>query len=100
VFYVDGACHAVEGIRTGGGWKIEREFSVQDELAVRLEVAASAEECDKLLGKGNAFVTDALLSGLAADQYRERWRAGPIKEAHCRKPRSLPLAVLTKITTK
>ena len=40
-------------------WKVEREFSVQEELAARLEAAASERERDELVEKEKAFVTDA-----------------------------------------
>src|SRR5215813_8450296 len=39
-----GYCHSFEWIKSGAEWKIEREFSVQDELATRLEAAASERE--------------------------------------------------------
>src|SRR5262247_2232075 len=41
-----GYCRSFEWIKTVAGWKIEREFSVQDELAARLEAAASERERD------------------------------------------------------
>ena len=34
-----GACRSFEWIKTSAGWQIEREFLVQDELAVKLEAA-------------------------------------------------------------
>ena len=35
------------------GWRIEREFLVQDELAVKLEAAASDQQRDEILEKEN-----------------------------------------------
>src|SRR5262245_22872538 len=60
-----GACLSFEWIKTGAGWKIEREFSVQNELAGRLEAAASAQESDEILVKEKAFVTNTLVSALS-----------------------------------
>src|SRR5262249_8125906 len=53
-----GYCRSFEWIKSGAGWKIEREFSVQDELAARLEAAASEQERDEIVEKEKAFVTD------------------------------------------
>jgi CHAT domain-containing protein len=69
-----GVCRSFEWIKTGFGWKIEREFSVQDELAARLEAAASERERDELLQKEKAFVTDALVSTLTTRGNRHRLR--------------------------
>jgi CHAT domain-containing protein/tetratricopeptide (TPR) repeat protein len=66
-------CRSVEWIKTGGGWKIEREFSVQDELAGRLE-AASESERDAILEKEKAFVTDLLIQNLLARGQTHRAR--------------------------
>src|SRR5262245_4980933 len=59
-----GSCRSLEWIKTGAGWKIEREFSVQEELAARLDAAASAQESDEILEKEKAFVTNTLVSAL------------------------------------
>jgi len=67
-------CRSVEWIKTGGGWKIEREFSVQDELAGRLEAAASEPERDAILEKEKAFVTDLLIQNLLARGQTHRAR--------------------------
>jgi CHAT domain-containing protein/tetratricopeptide (TPR) repeat protein len=69
-----GACRSYEWIRTGAGWKVEREFSVQEDLAASLDAAASERERDELLEKQRVFVTDTLVGALAArgDQHRVR----------------------------
>src|SRR4030095_9819961 len=67
-----GSCRAFEWIKTDAGWKIEREFSVQEELAARLDAAASARESDKILEKEKAFVTNTLLIALTARCERRR----------------------------
>src|SRR5262245_16353496 len=54
-----GYCRSFEWIKSGAGWKIEREFTVQDELAARLE-AASEQERGEILEKEKAFVTNSL----------------------------------------
>ena len=57
-----GHCRSIEWIKTDAGWKIEREFSVQEELAARLDAAASAQESVEILEKEKAFVTNTLVS--------------------------------------
>jgi len=54
--------------------KIEREFSVQDELAAILEAAASEQERDEIVEKEKAFVTDSLVLALTARGNRHRVR--------------------------
>src|SRR5262249_38284653 len=61
-------------IKTGAGWKIEREFSVQEELAARVVEAPSEEERDQLLEKEKVFVTDILVSFLTTGCDRHRLR--------------------------
>src|SRR5262245_32081538 len=61
-----GSCRSFEWVKTGAGWKIEREFSIQDELGAKLEAASSAQERDNLLEKEKDFVTNALIGALAA----------------------------------
>jgi CHAT domain-containing protein/tetratricopeptide (TPR) repeat protein len=61
-----GVCRSLEWIKTVDGWKIERQVLVQEELAARIETAASEQERDKLLEKEKAFVTDILVSSLTA----------------------------------
>lgn len=46
-----GACRSFEWIKTGAGWKIERDVLIQDELADKLEATTSTEERDKYLKK-------------------------------------------------
>jgi CHAT domain-containing protein len=60
-----GACLSFEWIKTGAGWKIEREYLIQNELAGRLEAAASAQEIDEILVKEKAFVTNILVGALS-----------------------------------
>lgn len=67
-----GVCRAFEWIKRNGEWKIEREFSVQDDLAARLDQAASEQERDGLLEKERVFVTDTLVGALAARGDRHR----------------------------
>jgi CHAT domain-containing protein len=67
-----GACLSVEWIKTDVEWKIEREFSVQEELAAGLEAASSEQERDKLLEKEKVFVTDSLVGALGARGERHR----------------------------
>jgi CHAT domain-containing protein len=59
-----GYCRAFEWVKTEAGWKIEREFTVQDEIAIRLDAAASTQESDEILEKEKAFVTNALIGAL------------------------------------
>lgn len=69
-----GVCRSFEWSKTVAGWKVEREFTVQDELAARLEATASEQERDELLEKEKAFVTDALASALVGRGHRHRFR--------------------------
>jgi CHAT domain-containing protein len=69
-----GVCRSFEWIKTSAGWKVEREFTVQDELAARLEATASELERDELLEKEKTFVTDALAYALATRGYRHQLR--------------------------
>ncbi len=72
VFY--GTSRALEWKKTDAGWKIEREFNVQVQLAAKLEAAASDSERQELLEKEQAFVTDSLAGVLftRGDRYRMR----------------------------
>lgn len=58
-----GYCRSIEWIKSGAEWKIEREVSVQDELADRLE-AASEQERDEILEKEKTFVANSLVIAL------------------------------------
>src|SRR5215813_2588328 len=59
-----GYSRSFEWIKSGAEWKIEREFSVQDELAARLEATASEQERDEIVEKEKVFVTDSLVVAL------------------------------------
>jgi len=60
-----GYCRSIEWIKSGAGWKIEREFYVHGELAARLEEAASERERDEILEKEKAFVTNSVILALS-----------------------------------
>ncbi|HEY9432613.1 MAG TPA: CHAT domain-containing tetratricopeptide repeat protein [Blastocatellia bacterium] len=89
-----GYCRSFEWIKSGAGWKIEREFYVQEELAARLEAAASDQERDEILEKEKAFVTDTLVIAVAIRGYRHRIRGDFEKSLRCIQ---LELAVAEKI---
>jgi CHAT domain-containing protein/lipopolysaccharide biosynthesis regulator YciM len=78
-----GSCRSIEWIKTSAGWKIEREDSVQDEIAVRLEAAASAREATEILEKEKAFVTNALVSALTIRCLRRRLRGDFDRALRC-----------------
>jgi CHAT domain-containing protein len=65
-----GACHQFEWTRTSAGWQLEREFLVQDELAMRLEAAKSDRERDDILEKEKRFVNITLVGALATKALR------------------------------
>jgi CHAT domain-containing protein len=67
-------CRSVAWVKTGAGWKVEREFSVQDELAGRLEAVASEQERDEILEKEKIFVTDLLVQNLLSRGQSHRVR--------------------------
>ena len=69
-----GTCRSFEWIRTSAGWKVEREFLVQDELAARLEAAASDGERDDLLEKSKVVVTNTLTLALSNRGIRHQVR--------------------------
>src|SRR5262245_20748030 len=71
---IHGSCRSLEWIKTGDGWKIEREVLVQDELAARLEAAASEQEREEILEKEKAFVTESLVGALSGRGDRCRLR--------------------------
>ena len=70
-----GACRSFEWIRTSTGWQIEREFLVQDELAVRLEAARSDQQRDEILEKEKRFVNNTLIGALGTRALRHQTRA-------------------------
>ena len=69
-----GACRSFEWTRTSAGWRIEREFLVQDELALRLEAAGSDQQRDEILEKEKRFVNNTLVSALGAKALRHSTR--------------------------
>ena len=70
-----GACRSFEWIKTTAGWQIEREFLVQDELAVKLEAASSDQQRDETLEKEKRFVNTTLLGSLGSKALRHSTRA-------------------------
>ena len=78
-----GYCRSIEWVKSGPGWKIEREFYVQEELAARLEAAASDQDRDEILEKEKAFVTDALVIAVGIRGYRHRIRRDFEKSLRC-----------------
>jgi len=78
-----GICRSLEWIKTGDGWKIERESILQDELAARYEDATSDSEREKLLEQESAVVTDAFLGALGARGLRHYRRGEYQKGRHC-----------------
>jgi CHAT domain-containing protein len=80
---IRGYCRAFEWIKSGAGWEIEREFHVQEELAARLEAAASEDERDEILEKEKAFVTDSLVMAVGVRSARHRGRGDFDKALRC-----------------
>src|ERR1700730_7892501 len=69
-----GVCRSFEWTKIGTEWKIEREFSVQDELAAKLDDSTSQRQGAKILVKEKEFVTDALVQSLGGRGHRYRVR--------------------------
>ena len=69
-----GSCRSFEWIKTSAGWQIEREFLVQDELAVKLVAARSDQELDEILEKEKRFVNSTLLGSLSTKMLRHSTR--------------------------
>ena len=69
-----GACRSFEWIKTSYGWQIQREFLVQDELAVRLEAARSDQERDQILEQEKRFVNNTLIAALGSKALRAQTR--------------------------
>lgn len=67
-----GACRSFEWTRTNSGWRIEREFLVQDELAVRLAAARSDQQRDEILEQEKRFVNNTLISALGVKALRHQ----------------------------
>jgi CHAT domain-containing protein len=78
-----GYCRSFEWVKSGPGWKIEREFYVQEEIAARLEAADSDQDRDEILEKEKAFVTDALVVAVAIRGSRHRIRRDFEKSLRC-----------------
>ena len=71
---IHGTCRSLEWVKTGAEWKLEREFLIQDELAAKLEAAATDQERDGLLEKEKAFVNESLVSTFTTRSGRFRVR--------------------------
>ena len=69
-----GACRSFEWIKTSDGWRLEREFLVQDELAVKLEAASSDQQRNEILEKEQRFVNNTLISALSTRALRHQVR--------------------------
>ena len=67
-----GACRSFEWIKTSSGWMIEREFLVQDELAVTLQAARSDQQLDEILEKEKRFVNNTLINALSMKAVRHQ----------------------------
>jgi len=78
-----GYCRSIEWIKSGAGWKIEREFYVQEELAARLEAVVSEQERDEILEKEKAFVTNSLIRALSSRGSRHQVRGDFDKALRC-----------------
>jgi len=70
-----GACRSFEWIKTSTGWRIEREFLVQDEIAAQLEAASSDQQRDEILEKEKRFVNNTLIGALGTRALRYQTRA-------------------------
>src|SRR5262245_1485025 len=68
-----GSCRSFEWAKTTGGWKIEREVVLQEDLAARLEAADSEKQRHELLEKEKALVTDVLIDHLNLRGHRHRF---------------------------
>jgi CHAT domain-containing protein/predicted negative regulator of RcsB-dependent stress response len=69
-----GAVRAIEWIKTSDGWKIDGESSLQEQLAIRLDEAASENESRELLEKEKSLVTDVLVNTLLDRSTRYRFK--------------------------
>src|SRR5262249_44876081 len=78
-----GACRSLEWIKTGAGWKIERESLLQDELATRLEAVISEDERREILEKEKVLVTDVLVRSLIQRGDRSRIRGDSDTALRC-----------------
>jgi len=78
-----GVCRSLEWVRTVAGWKVWREFTVQDELAAKLETASSEQERAEILAKEKVFATDALIRSLGTRGHQYRLRRNYDAALHC-----------------
>jgi CHAT domain-containing protein len=78
-----GYCRSFEWIKTAAGWKIEREVTVQDELAARIDAATSTQESDEILEKEKDFVTISLSGSLTRRCERRIFRGDFDKALRC-----------------
>jgi len=62
---IHGTCRSFQWSKINDKWMIDSEFVVQDDLAAKLEAAATDQERESLLEKNKAFVTNALLLSLS-----------------------------------
>ena len=69
-----GACRSFEWIKTSDGWRLEREFLVQDEIAGRLEATTSDQQRDEILEREQRFVNNTLISALGTRALRYQVR--------------------------
>lgn len=69
-----GACRSFEWTRTNAGWKIEREFLVQEELAMELEAARSDQQRQEILDQEKRFINNTLVSALGTKALRHATR--------------------------
>lgn len=70
-----GTSRSFEWTRASFGWKIEREFLVQDELAGKLLSATSDQQRNELLEKEKRYVNNTLVNVLGARFMRHQMRA-------------------------
>jgi CHAT domain-containing protein len=70
-----GASRSFEWTRTGSGWRIEREFLVQDELADKLFNATSDREREEIFQKEKRYVNNTLVNALGTKFMRHQMRA-------------------------
>ena len=70
-----GASRSFEWTRTSAGWRIEREFLVQDELAVKIFNATSDRERAEIFDREKRFITNTLVNALGTRFKRHQMRA-------------------------
>jgi CHAT domain-containing protein/lipopolysaccharide biosynthesis regulator YciM len=75
-----GTCRAIEWVKTDAGWKVEREYVVQEELAAKIEATGSDQEFEELLAKEPLLVTDSL-NGILITRGQRSQRRGDFEKA-------------------